>query len=262
MVNAVFLFKYLRYKIFALHRKGHGIHSPFLFDFISSVLLKKPESKVIFHFEKTRNKLLVSEKYFAHDPCCYLNRRLGEPDLKKGKELKVSVPGIKYMKLLHNIYEYIKPEAVVEIGNSLGCSGFYLALPQEESVTYIIEDLGMHTYAEDLARELGQIGTMYLKGSHESILHVLFQNQHWNGLVIIHLDPQSNSFPLYLFDFFNKSSPGSVIILEGIHRSKMAETTWMKIQHIDNVRLTIDLFFLGIVFLRQELQKENYVIKF
>lgn len=30
--------QYLRYLLFSSHRKGHGIHSPFVFDFIQKVL--------------------------------------------------------------------------------------------------------------------------------------------------------------------------------------------------------------------------------
>src|SRR6266542_565027 len=37
------IINYLKYKIVRPHRKGHGVHSPFLFDFVTEVLCAKNE---------------------------------------------------------------------------------------------------------------------------------------------------------------------------------------------------------------------------
>jgi len=40
------------------------------------------------------------------------------------------------------------------------------------------------------------------------------------------------------------------------------EEAWEEIKADKEVRLTVDLFFSGIVFFRKELSKENFVVKF
>lgn len=52
------IFKYLRYYLTATNGKGHGIHSPFIFDFISKVLNDKTTYPAYAKVEAIRTKLL------------------------------------------------------------------------------------------------------------------------------------------------------------------------------------------------------------
>ena len=60
-----------------------------------------------------------------------------------------------------------------------------------------------------------------------------------------------------------KVNTESILIFEGIHERKEIESSWEKIKMHKEVKLTIDLYKLGIVFFRQEqLEKENFTIRF
>ena len=60
-----------------------------------------------------------------------------------------------------------------------------------------------------------------------------------------------------------KINTQSILIFEGIHVSKKMEVSWETIKMHKEVKLTIDLYKLGIVFFRQEqLEKENFIIRF
>ncbi len=50
--------KYLQYLMTASNGKGHGIHSPFVFDFITNVLSDKKKHLKFNAIEKIRNDLL------------------------------------------------------------------------------------------------------------------------------------------------------------------------------------------------------------
>jgi len=50
--------KYLHYYFTASTRKGHGIHSPFVFDFVTKVLNDKTKSERSDEIEKIRSTLL------------------------------------------------------------------------------------------------------------------------------------------------------------------------------------------------------------
>ncbi|MEJ7676870.1 MAG: hypothetical protein WKG06_03130 [Segetibacter sp.] len=60
-----------------------------------------------------------------------------------------------------------------------------------------------------------------------------------------------------------KAIESSVFIFDDIHWSKEMEEAWKYIQQHSAVTLTIDLFFIGIVFFRRE-QKvpQHFVIRF
>ena len=53
----------------------------------------------------------------------------------------------------------------------------------------------------------------------------------------------------------------SVFIFDDIHWSKGMEEAWEEIKAHPRVRVTIDSFFWGIVFFRQEQEKEHFTIR-
>ena len=55
----------------------------------------------------------------------------------------------------------------------------------------------------------------------------------------------------------------SILVFDDIHWSKEMEQAWLEIQGHPSVTLTIDLFFIGLVFFRKEnIAKQNMVIRF
>ena len=53
------------------------------------------------------------------------------------------------------------------------------------------------------------------------------------------------------------------MIFDDIHWSKEMEAAWHTIKEHPDVRCTVDLFFIGIVFFRKEfMDKQHFVIRF
>ena len=55
--NAQLAFKFIKYYLTASNGKGHGIHSPFVYDFIRKVLNKTNAPENAFEIETRRNSL-------------------------------------------------------------------------------------------------------------------------------------------------------------------------------------------------------------
>ena len=66
----------------------------------------------------------------------------------------------------------------------------------------------------------------------------------------------------YFETIIKYSNNKTIIIFDDIHWSKGMENAWNYIKKSKNTSLTIDLFFIGIVFLDPNLSKENYIIRF
>ena len=55
----------------------------------------------------------------------------------------------------------------------------------------------------------------------------------------------------------------SILIFDDIHWSREMETAWDEIKKDSSISLTIDLFFIGIVFFRKEqLVKQDFTIQY
>lgn len=68
-----------------------------------------------------------------------------------------------------------------------------------------------------------------------------------------------------LFVLFQKTLPlahnDSVFVFEKPHRSKEMEQIWKDVQQTEKVRVSIDTFYFGFVFLRKEQAKEDFVVR-
>ena len=54
----------------------------------------------------------------------------------------------------------------------------------------------------------------------------------------------------------------SVLIFDDIHWSEGMEEAWDEIKQHPGVKVTIDLFQMGLVFFREELSKEDFILRF
>jgi hypothetical protein len=52
------------------------------------------------------------------------------------------------------------------------------------------------------------------------------------------------------------------MIIDNIHQNEKKEIIWRQILEHNSVRVSIDLFYIGIVFFRKEQAKENFIVRF
>ena len=119
--------KYLRYYFSASNGKGHGIHSPFVFEFINKILKDERQYECYADIEKQRDLLLQSDELVEIE-----DFGAGSAVMKSNKRLikKIALSSLKskkYAQLLYRIVQYYKPQTIVELGTSLGITTAYLA---------------------------------------------------------------------------------------------------------------------------------------
>ena len=66
----------------------------------------------------------------------------------------------------------------------------------------------------------------------------------------------------YFEEILKYANNNTIFIFDDIHWSQGMESAWEYIKAHEKTTLTIDLFFLGIVFIKSELSKENFIIRF
>ena len=259
----VFISKYLKYKFFSRHRKAHGIHSPFLFKFINQVLLNKMEANELIMLNGSGRAAEIDPRFHLIDSCTIWGNLCTIEKKHQKEEISVWTVRNKFSNFLFNLYAFVDPEIVLEMGNGKGISAFCLSLPGDGRVKYIIEENGtIQKTSEDFYNKLNLSGVSYLQENQVDKIRVACENSKGNFLAMIHLDSEMEVLPEYFKSLVNNYSSHSVIVCSGIHKSELSEQNWKILQQVDNVRLTIDLFYLGILFFKEELQKENYMINF
>ena len=120
--------KYSSYYFTALNGKGHGIHSPFVYDFVRQVLIDKRNFYAYNQVEALRQKLfrdntlIEVEDFGAGSTINKTNQRSVSSIAQHAAKSK------KWAQLLFRIVNYYQPKNILELGTSLGISTAYMSL--------------------------------------------------------------------------------------------------------------------------------------
>ena len=112
--------KYLKYYFTSSNGKGHGVHSPFVFDFIKFVLNDKKQYPCYYPVEKLRQNLLMNNDVievedFGAGSAIIKSKQRVVKDIAAS-----SLKSKKYSQLLFRIVQHYKSINILELGTSFG----------------------------------------------------------------------------------------------------------------------------------------------
>jgi len=234
------IFKYIIHLFYLRHRKGHGIHSPYLFEFVNQVLFNARKNRVPEPILK-EHRNLRSESSFVR---------------------RSSVSG-KYGALLYRISRWFRPEMILELGTGMGISTMYLSSGSPETPLHSIErDM-------ERAREAAQLicrccpGPVSIHwGEMEEKMEDILPLVPGRFLAFVdgnhHYDPTVD----YVRKLLDKAGEEAVIVMDDIYWSAGMQGAWKEIISWPEVRVSVDLFHMGILLVRGDMHKRKIKIKF
>lgn len=256
--------KYLYYYCTAGNGKGHGIHSPFIFDFIKNVLSDKKQYPAFTKIEKKRKELLKDntviavEDFGAGSSGSKTNRR-------KVKDIAASsLKPPKYAQLLYRIVQYYQPATVVELGTSFGITSAYLAAGNTAAQVYTCEgSSAIAAYAKKTFDVVGLKSISLTEGNFDDTLPHLLATLGQIDFVFIDGNHRRQPTVNYFNQLLNSSTENTVMVFDDIHWSKEMEQAWHEIKLASSVTCTIDLFFIGIVFFNKDFKSpQHFTLRF
>jgi predicted O-methyltransferase YrrM len=256
--------KYLRYRFTAANGRGHGTHSPFVFEFIEKVLNDRRHYPAFDPIEQLRHQLI-------RDPTPLQIEDLGAGSAYKTGSHTRTVAAIakkaakppRFGQLLHRFTRHYQPATILELGTSLGLSTAYLATGAPNAAVYTIE--GAPDIAATAARNLQSLhlAPTVLTGSFDGQLPALLPRITPIDLAFIDGNHRLEPTLRYFNTLLPHLSPSSALIFDDIHWSAEMEAAWSAIKADPRVLLTIDIFFLGFVIFRDEFKvKQDFTIRF
>ena len=256
--------KYLHYYFYAANGKGHGMHSPFVFDFITKVLNDRTGYDCYDKIEDQRKQLLQNikvievEDFGAGSAVIKTNRRVVH------KIAASSLKHKKYAQLLYRIVQYYKPQNMIELGTSFGISAAYMANGNPAAKVFTLE--GASSIAEIAGQNFKDLGIKNIQlrqGAFEQTLLPLLSEIQKVDLAFVDGNHRKSPTLEYFKQLLSCSTSSTIIILDDIHWSAEMEEAWLEIQQHPSVTLTIDLFFIGLVFLNPDFKnKQHFQIRF
>jgi predicted O-methyltransferase YrrM len=256
------IWQYLKYLLKARHWKGHGIHSPYVFELVNKVMYDKTNYKDYDFFREIRRKLKDSEiklqvENAGADSAYFTSGERNIRDL-----LRISSVKPKFGKLLYRIVRHYKPATIIELGTSIGLSTIYLARGNERANVITIEK--SHTlcrFASETFREIGIMNVSVKNGLFDDKLDELGDSIFESALIFIDGNHKFESTLAY-FNFFAERMKEGIIILDDIHWSREMLRAWETIRQKEESQATLNLFSMGFVVRRPSITRKNYTVLF
>lgn len=247
------LLKYLQYYVTAGNGKGHGIHSPFVYELISKVGRQQPLTKALLLVEQLRKRLLTDNRKIEVEDYGAGSSMGNQREKLVGDIAKYALKSPKYAGLIFRLVQYFKPTQILELGTSFGITTAYMAIANNAAKIDTIEGApAIASMAEQHFQSLGLSNINTINSTFEKALPILRQKGIRPDFVFIdghHAYEATLRYFDFVADWINASA---VIVLDDIHWSGEMEKAWAAIQNHPKVTLTIDLFFVGLVFMRKE----------
>ena len=208
------------------HHKGHGIHSPFVFNFITKVI---EEKSPYYAYNDIREFLISSpETTFAES---------------------------KFERLIFKSVNYFNAKKILELGAGNGINTLYLTVASKQCTCICVETNSEKRNTADL---------LYQRWGHNiTISDDLFPKiDSTVDCILVNLrnyDVDSNSLVEYLLSCIDKNS---FIIVDGIRTNRKHQMLWKRLIGCDEVIVSMDLFHVGILFFNPKYYKRNFKLSY
>lgn len=244
-------------------RNRHGVHSPFVYELITHVLRPTNELPKFATIEALREDLLDSEQTIRVNDLGAGSRVFDMPSRQVADIAKTALKPAPQAQLLFRLARYFNAQHVLELGTSFGITTLYLALGADEGAVHTIEGCPQTLrIAQHHFDQLKQRNIHSVLGSFRNRLPEALQRMGTVDLVFIDghhaKDPTLEYFELCL----GKAHSDTVFVFDDIHWSRGMEQAWEAIKAHPRVTVTIDLYNLGLVFLRTEQAKEHFTLRY
>ncbi|MCZ2130232.1 MAG: class I SAM-dependent methyltransferase [Bacteroidia bacterium] len=252
--------EYIGYLLLAKSR--HGTHSPFVYEFAENVLYKRFDNALFYDIELVRQNMLSSSAQIQVEDFGATNKAQYKASLPK--LVARSSKNSKYAKLLYRICQYYQPEIAIELGTNFGISAMYQAAGLRHGKLFTIE--GSLKIAEVAYYNFQKIGfgekIQLLHGVFDKALPALLEQLPRVDYAFIDGNHRKEATLKYFEMLLAKSHNNTIFVFDDIRWSAEMQECWDWIKSHERVTVTIDLFFMGIVFLRKEQEKEHFVLRF
>ena len=255
-------FSYIRF----LLRSGnaHGLHSPFVFGLYAHVINHDGSFAAFEAIEQRRQELqrnpeTIQVRDFGAGSHTGAGRQRRISDIAR-----TAAKPTKLAQLLFRLVNHFRPRTILELGTSLGLTTAYLAAADSRGRVLTFEGCpATAAIARKTFEQLGLQNVVLVEGNLDHTLaptlaalsapldFAFFDGNH-------RYEPTLRYFELCLAHRTERS----VFVLDDIHWSADMERAWDAIRQHPEVRLTIDLFFVGLVFFWRNQPKQHFRLRF
>jgi predicted O-methyltransferase YrrM len=254
-------------KDYLLHRfrgkSRHGLHSPFVYRLVDKVFYDVSPKKVYIEIENIRAGLLADERVITVTD-------LGAGSLvNNNRQKKISdiarnaLKPQKLAQLLYRLINDLKPRNIIELGTCLGITTLYLNKAASDAQLYTLEGCPETAgVAAEVFQEAGAENIKLITGNFDNTLPEVIGSLNYLDFVFVDGNHQKEATLNYFEWCLPKVHENTLLIFDDIYWSEGMKEAWNIIKSHPQVTVTIDLFWIGLVFFKKGQAKEDFLVRF
>lgn len=260
MLNFHLLKQYLIYTLKARYWRGHGAHSPFVYDFIRKTLISRPKKyreikRLVLSIKCNKQLIEIKEVGAGSAAFKTTKRRVGDIARKAGIRNK-------YGKALHCLVKYVEAKNVLELGTSVGISSVWMAYSNESTNVYTIEGNPEILNIAKNNFENAELKNIYTQcANFDDVLHQKLTEMDFD-IVFIDGNHTYEATIKYFQILKHKLNNKCLVVFDDIYWSKGMTKAWKEIKKDKEVTISIDIFQLGIISFNTDLTRGDYIIRY
>ena len=254
---------YLAYLFKAKTR--YTIHSPFVYELVTKVLHDNTdyddfvELKEITKRQSKREDLIETVDFGASAGDYGYKTSMVE----KGTIVKQRTSGNTQLKLLYRLSKFLKPDTILEFGTAAGISAAYMSKGHPSAKLTTLEGCAsMADFAESTFHKLHINHIEVISGNFDNTLEEVLNRIGKLDMVFFDGNHRKEPTLRYFEACLKNSNENSLFIFGDIHWSQGMEEAWEAIKAYPEVSITIDLFWVGLVFFKKGFAKQDFVIRY
>lgn len=263
-----FILDYLKHYLISNSR--HGTHSPFAYKLTDEVIYDFKFKNEYAEIENQRKKLLNDDSEIEVTDLG-AGSQLNKNRIKKIKDIaKNALKSPRLAQLIYRLAKDNDPVSIIELGTCLGITTSYLSKACPQAAITTIE--GCPQTAQAAARTFQELqskpqgltaSNIHLKvGNFDHVLPEVIAAADQLDFVYIDGNHRKRATLDYFHSCLPKVHASSLIIFDDIYWSKGMKEAWTEIKSHPEVTVTIDLFWIGLVYFRKGQAKEHFKIRF
>lgn len=254
------LFRFLRYLFRSTN--AHGIHSPFVFELYTKIIRAKAVEPEFAEIEMLRQRLLTDRrkiriKDYGAGSRINTNRERELGDIAHNSEKPRRIA-----RLLFRLVRRFQPQTIFDLGTSLGLTTLYFAkaAPQARVLTFegCPETAAM---AQTNFGELNAPNVEIVVGNLDETLPTAVAQTARIDFAFFDANHRYEPTVRYFETCLTKAHDASLFVFDDIHWSEEMEKAWSYLQAHPRVSVTVDLFFIGLVFFRKTGPKQDFTLR-
>lgn len=256
-----FISDYLKHRLTSKSR--HGTHSPFVYKLTDEVIYDFNVKSDYKSIEAQRKKLLNDDSLITVTDLG-AGSHLNKNRTKKVRQIaKNALKSPRLAQLIYRLAKENEPKHILELGTCLGLTTAYLSKACPEADIITIEgcpETAKVAYKNFMDLELENVELRV--GNFDTLLPELIEQSGQLDFVYIDGNHRKDATLNYFNWCLPKVHEGSLLIFDDIYWSEGMKEAWEEIKRHPDVTVTIDLFWIGLVYFKKGQAKEHFKIKF